>query len=135
MMMQLKQVFFTNGLWVVCLLFWMSPAACTPKDTGKAEVKPNESPKSFSSEKEAPAMKSKAAEQALTEGKIVDMRGLDGCKFLIELADGSRLQPINLAKEFQVDGLAIQFKASPAEGMMSICMAGPMVRIEEIKKK
>ncbi len=78
--------------------------------------------------------KPKPAQGERLSGKVVDMRGLDGCKFLIELPDGKRLQPINLAKEFQVDKLQIRFLATPARGVMSICMAGEIVRVSEVEK-
>ena len=64
--------------------------------------------------------------------KVVDARGLDGCKFLIETEDGRRMQAINLDKKFAKDGLKLELIVSPTQGMMSICMAGPMVKVSKV---
>lgn len=67
-------------------------------------------------------------------GKIVDARGLDGCQFLIETKEGQKLQAINLEDSWKQDGLKVRFKAQKVTGMMSICMAGPMVKLTAIEK-
>ena len=71
------------------------------------------------------------------EAKVIDAQGLDGCKWLIETTkpDGTvtRVQPLNLDDSFQIDGLKVKIKYKQADGMAGICMAGPIVNIEEIK--
>ena len=61
--------------------------------------------------------------------KVVDMSGLDGCRLLLELPDGKRLQPINLDKVYQKEGLKLRFTYKKADGYMGICMAGDMVEL------
>ncbi|MFW7380698.1 MAG: hypothetical protein ACOH5I_17930 [Oligoflexus sp.] len=68
-------------------------------------------------------------------GEIYDASGLDGCQFLIKTASGQQLQPINLERNFQKNGMKIEFQAELVTDMMSICMAGPMVRILKIQEK
>lgn len=68
-------------------------------------------------------------------GEVYDASGLDGCRFLIKTANGQQFQPINLAEAYQKNGLKIEFQAEMVTDMMSICMAGPMVRIVKIKEK
>lgn len=65
-----------------------------------------------------------------TEGKVKDMTGLDGCKFLIELADGTKLNPIEFSdKSFELkDGQKIRFSYESVDAM-NICMAGETVKI------
>ena len=66
-------------------------------------------------------------------GTVVDAHGLDGCTFLIRLGDGTRLEPVNLPKEFQVGGLKVAVSYEPALGA-SICMAGALVRLTSIER-
>jgi hypothetical protein len=66
-------------------------------------------------------------------GIIKDMRGLDGCAFLILLNDGKYLQPVNLDSTFMNENLKVEFTFTGIEGM-SVCMKGDMVQINEMKK-
>ncbi|SMF49486.1 hypothetical protein SAMN06296036_11581 [Pseudobacteriovorax antillogorgiicola] len=66
--------------------------------------------------------------------KVIDAKGLDGCKFLFETSDGRRMQPINLDPTLEQDGLKLEVQVEPTQGMMSICMAGPMVKVLSAKK-
>lgn len=58
---------------------------------------------------------------------------VDGCSWMIKLSDKKKLQPVNLQAEFQKDNLSVWIKYVPQKGGMSICMAGEMVTITEIK--
>lgn len=66
-----------------------------------------------------------------------DYAGLDGCRWLFELEDGQRLEPVNLHEydlELQ-DGMEVKISYTEATDMMSICMAGKMVNITCIFKR
>jgi hypothetical protein len=65
-----------------------------------------------------------------TEGIVKDRSGLDGCKFLIELTDGKKLNPIEFSdKSFQLkDGQKIRFSYESVDAM-NICMAGETVKV------
>lgn len=68
-----------------------------------------------------------------THGILKDYTGLDGCGWVIELADGTKLEPTNL-NEFELiptDGLPIDFTYTQFEGG-SICMVGQVVKIDMI---
>lgn len=71
----------------------------------------------------------------LTTGTVVDLTGLDGCKFLIQLATGKRLEPTNLAAEFKKDGLEVSFKYEEQKDLASACMAGKIVTVTEMVEK
>ena len=81
-----------------------------------------------------------------TMGTVKDLTGLDGCGFVFELPDGTRLQPLRLmycgtpplSKEvtedplynFQfVDGKVVRIRYEEVKDAMSVCMVGKMVRI------
>lgn len=69
---------------------------------------------------------------------VKDNSGLDGCKYLIILENGSKLEPLVMEdKNFKFrDGQKIRLTYEQEREMMSICMAGQGVRvtcIEEIK--
>lgn len=46
------------------------------------------------------------------------MRELDGCTYLLELQDGSKLQPVTLPVEFQHGGLKVRIKYKKVEIMV-----------------
>lgn len=59
---------------------------------------------------------------------VVDYSELDGCTYLLELADGVKLQPVNLSDEFKRKGLKLFITYKFQDGM-STCMAGRMVSL------
>jgi hypothetical protein len=86
-----------------------------------------------------------------TPATVKDLTGLDGCGFVFELTDGTRLEPVRnigfcgtppLPKEVTddplnsftfVDGKKVWIDYVPAEGA-STCMAGQLVKITCIKE-
>lgn len=73
-------------------------------------------------------------EAGCTFGTIVDATGLDGCGWIIELNDGTRLEPTNL-EDFEItlsDGRLICMEYEEATDLNSFCMVGKMVEIASI---
>lgn len=68
------------------------------------------------------------------EGTIRDFRQLDGCAWIIELKDGTRLEPINQEVTNWVDGQKVWIEYTPVDAG-SICMAGQTVRIDWLQVK
>jgi len=82
-----------------------------------------------------------------------DFTGLDGCGFVFELEDGTRLEPVRimlfcgtppLPKEVTedplygfefVDGKKVKIGYKEWEDSVSICMAGPIVKINCIEEE
>jgi hypothetical protein len=62
-------------------------------------------------------------------GTYVDMQGLDGCTFLIQLEDGRKLLPIySREPDFQPkDGMKVRLDFKPADDMASVCMAEDLI--------
>ncbi len=57
-------------------------------------------------------------------GTVKDMRGLDGCQFLIITEEGAKLLPSRVPEDFTFqDGQQIKFGYQETEAMASICMA------------
>jgi hypothetical protein len=74
---------------------------------------------------------SKIEEQVLSaEGTIIH-EFLDGCGFMIQLADGSRLEA-EIPQELEVSGLKVSIEYI-IEPRPSICMAGQTVKLVSIK--
>ena len=68
--------------------------------------------------------------------KFKDLTGLDGCGMVIELEDGTRLEPVNLS-DISItpkDGMKIRLKYHSIEGG-SICMVGETVKIDCLEKR
>lgn len=63
---------------------------------------------------------------------VSDLKGLDGCRYVLKLETGEVLEPGPLPDEFKKDNLLVWIKYKVREGS-SICMAGKMVTIMEIK--
>lgn len=69
--------------------------------------------------------------------KLVNMTGLDGCGWMVELDDGSSLEPTNL-NDFNLDlkeNKKIWISYHTAPQLMSICMAGEIVTIDCISER
>lgn len=58
---------------------------------------------------------------------------VDGCTFLLQLADEKKLEPTNLSADFKKDRLAVWIKYVPKKGAVGICMAGQIVELSDIQ--
>lgn len=73
------------------------------------------------------------------EAQFIDMTGLDGCGWMIEVNNSRtsfRLEPINLS-EFDIvpsEGMKVRIEYTEAGEMAGICMAGKMVRLSSIQE-
>ena len=105
-----------GALLILCLFF-----ACRPKQ----ELAPPETP-------EPKVSTPKEAHKGSTIGTIRDLRGMDGCQFIVELEDETRLIPMKLDARFRKDGLRVTFTFKPAQAMTT-CMSGLPVYITHIK--
>jgi hypothetical protein len=64
-------------------------------------------------------------------GTMRDLRGLDGCSWVIELNDNRRLEAINIA-DFKIplkDGKRVRLTYESLPGTASFCMVGPVVKL------
>jgi hypothetical protein len=103
--------------WMIILLAVVALSGCCRKTTSVAVTKMSDAD---------------YLAQGYTKVTVTNMSGkLDGCKYLLFLADGSKLEPVNLAEDKRVDGLQAWIKYEAVTDMMSICMAGKMVRVSE----
>ena len=67
------------------------------------------------------------------EGSII-FNDFEGGFFGIIADDGEKYDPINLPKEFEIDGIRVKFKLNILENQSSIHMWGIIVEIIEIQK-
>lgn len=73
-----------------------------------------------------------ASRLGLTEVKVVNMTGLDGCGYLLMLNDSTKLDPINLPDSVKRDGLELWVSYKPLNDRAGICMAGKIVQLTAI---
>lgn len=92
-------------------------------------------PVNASDEKEKQPPDSDYVARGYTKATVIDLSGLDGCKFLLKLEDGSRLQPENLDSAFAKENNPVWVKFYLRKNAMSICMAGKAVHITEILQR
>jgi hypothetical protein len=57
---------------------------------------------------------------------------LDGCSWMLQLADKRKLEPVNMKEEFKKENLNVWIKYQTYNGN-SICMAGEMITITDIQ--
>ena len=72
----------------------------------------------------------------MLEGELVDLTNLDGCGWVIKLANGTKIQPINL-DDFDIeliDGIIVFVKYKKSN-LVGTCMAGDVVELESIIQK
>ena len=70
-----------------------------------------------------------------TKGTLKNMTGLDGCGWIIQLSDGTKLEPINL-EDFDVELIenkSVCFRYHEKEEYGSYCMAGTVIEIDFIE--
>lgn len=60
---------------------------------------------------------------------------LDACKWMLQLADEKKLEPRGMDSTFQKDKLNVWVKYEVLKGAMSTCMAGPIVKVIDIKER
>ena len=58
---------------------------------------------------------------------------LDGCNYLLQLENESKLEPTNLAADFKKDKLDVWVKYTIDTAAVSICMAGQLVKLSDIQ--
>ena len=75
-----------------------------------------------------------STEPELNETGTVKYISLEGGFYGIITDDGESLDPLNLSKEYQVDGKRIQFKYIEKSDMASFHMWGTIIEIIEIKE-
>lgn len=71
----------------------------------------------------------------MQSGTLYDYTGLDGCSWIIQLADGTKLEPTNL-DDFPItpeDGKEIFLTYTPLDAG-SICMVGTVIEIQSIRE-
>lgn len=81
------------------------------------------------------AMNDNYLKEGFVKATITDNTGLDGCRFLIQLESGQKLEPVNLDSTFHKDGKKVWLKYQEEKDAMSICMAGEIVRIISIEER
>ena len=68
--------------------------------------------------------------------KLVNMTGLDGCSWMIELNNGTRLEPVNLSDfNFNINQNKKIWVVYHPTQFASICMAGEIVTIDCISER
>jgi hypothetical protein len=60
---------------------------------------------------------------------------LDGCNYMVQLESGNKLEPVNLVEEFKKENLPVWIKYEVLKNASSICMAGEIVKVIDIKKR
>lgn len=68
------------------------------------------------------------------EATIVNGTTVGTCSFLLQLSNGSKLEPIELPNDFQTDGLKVSLTYREHPEMTSTCQAGPIVEVLTIQK-
>lgn len=60
---------------------------------------------------------------------------VDGCLWMLQTEDGKKYEPQNLDEQFRKDQLKVWVKFVEQKNAITICMAGPVVKITDIKER
>ena len=74
-------------------------------------------------------------DEGATVGRLSDLTGLDGCRWVIVVDSSKRYQPTNLG-DFDIkleDGKEICFTYVEKPSMASICMVGPIIELKTLQ--
>jgi hypothetical protein len=76
--------------------------------------------------------------EGMTKATLKDYTGLDGCGMVIELENGTAIEPINLNSFSSTvsitNGQKVWINYHEVE-LASICMVGPIVQIDELEER
>ena len=101
--------------------------ACSPKtNTSTKEEPDNNATESLKAEKEY-------EKEKYIKAMVVDMSALDGCRFMLKLESGKKLEPDKMDQIYQRDNMNVWIKYSLNKGGASICMSGQMVTLIDIQ--
>lgn len=70
--------------------------------------------------------------EGYTQATVINYE-LDGCKYILQLPDEKKLEPLNLPDEFKKDQLRVWIKYVPKKNAVSVCMAGQIVELTDIR--
>ena len=82
--------------------------------------------------KSTKTMESDFVKQGYTIVTVLDNRKVDGCQFLLIDDNNKRFEPATLPDSVKVNGLKIGVKFSFIKGGVSVCMGGPLIKVNEI---
>lgn len=111
--MRNKLKYITN---TIAIILFISICSCKTKAPQQNNNQPN----------------SIETKEGYTKATIINY-AVDGCSWMIQLEDGKKLEPSNLADEFKKENLKVWIQYQVKKGGMSICMAGEMVTITTIE--
>ncbi len=122
---EIKELYMKNYL---ILLMVVSLVSCSNSKRTKNSF--NELPKEQVELKDEAYFKKNGFEKAI----VVDESKIDGCAYMIHIEGSDKiLFPIKLDPDYKQDGLNIWVKYRPVKPMMTTCMRGILVAIEEIE--
>ncbi len=113
----MKKLFLCAFL-ILSFSFLLTSCHCKKK-TAASQNNPSEVMRNFS-------------EEGYTKAVVINYE-IDGCNYLLQIAEQKKLEPTNLPQEFKKDKLDVWIKYVPKKGGMSICMAGQMIDITDIQ--
>jgi hypothetical protein len=82
--------------------------------------------------KSTKTIESDFVKQGYTIVTVLDNRNVDGCQFLLADINNKRYEPSALPDSVKVNGLKIGVKFGFIKGAVSICMGGPLIKVNEI---
>lgn len=60
---------------------------------------------------------------------------VDGCQWMIQLENGTKYEPQNMDESFRKDQQKVWIKYVEVKGAMTICMAGKVIKLTDIKQR
>jgi hypothetical protein len=124
-----KTIFFIKMIFVCSSLLWVASCCCKKKSVAASPAAITQTTVKKDTVLTAPTID--YVKEGFAKANIIYYK-LDGCGYMLQLENGTKLEPTNLPEEFVKENLPVWVKYSHKKGGMSVCMAAPMVVITEI---
>ena len=122
---------FLSAILISGFSFLIASCHCKKKTSSSANQTTNTTPTDADIKKIQEQQKA-YANGGYSRGMVINYE-VDGCTYLIQLGDGTKLQPTSLKDEFKKDKLDVWIKYTTKKGAVSNCMSGQIVDITDIQ--
>ena len=123
---------FLSAILISGFSLFIASCHCKKKATATATTQTKDSTPSDADIQKIQEQQREYANSGYNRGRVI-YNEVDGCGYMIQLGDGTKLEPSNLKDEFKKDKLDVWIKYAAKKGGMSTCMAGQMVDITDIQ--
>ena len=123
---------FLSAILISGFSFFIASCHCKKKTTATTTTQSTSTTPTDADIQKIQEQQKAYANEGYSRGMVINYE-VDGCTYLIQLGDGTKLQPTSLKDEFKKDKLDVWIKYAAKKGAVSNCMSGQIVDITDIQ--